>query len=144
MQFLFRDQTIKTFKIPKPVIHQLSHLNHFQTTCSYDELKFYVFHQAITKTNEHKETSVRDLETSFWIDLDPLCNDLWKLFSISCNVSTITFSFPHVIHTNINTGNRKKILSTALLKCRATVTTSFSHFVNLKFSKGISLEYHSC
>lgn len=47
------------------------------------------------------ETSVTALKTSSWIDLDLLCNSLWKLFSLCCNLPTITFPFPHIIYTNI-------------------------------------------
>lgn len=71
-------QATENFKVPEPVITSLVPINQFWTTYSSDKLGFYVFHyQAITKTSEYKEISLTLLETSFQINLDPLCNILW-------------------------------------------------------------------
>lgn len=73
----FTVQATETFKVPEPVMTSLIPTNQFWITCSSDKLGFYVFHQAITKTNKYKEISLTLLETSFQINLDPLRNILW-------------------------------------------------------------------
>lgn len=88
-------------KIPESVINQFSYVNQFWTTSSSDKLGFYVFHQENTRTNEHKETSIILPEIAFRIDLKPLGDILWKLLPISCNLPTIRFPLPQIIHKNI-------------------------------------------